>query len=123
MNESATVLILLKQWDRITDRDGALYRRITMPNCDNERPRADDDWVEKHQRRLRDAHRMARVHLQQHTDDRKQRYDRRAGDLRRRRQSLSAKSTGERQEQDPGCVGQCGIQGSMPAKRKPRVYS
>ena len=25
-------------------------------NCDNERPRADDDWVEKHQRRLRDAH-------------------------------------------------------------------
>ena len=81
MNESATVLILLKQWDRITDRDGVLYRRITMPNCDNERPRADDDWVEKHQRRLRDAHRMARVHLQQHADDRKQRYDRRAGDL------------------------------------------
>ena len=82
MNESATVLILLKQWDRITDRDGVLYRRITMmPNCDNERPRADDDWVEKHQRRLRDAHRMARVHLQQHADDRKQRYDRRAVDL------------------------------------------
>ena len=81
MNESATVLILLKQWDRITDRDGVLYRKITMPNCDNERPRADDDWVEKHQRRLRDAHRMARVHLQQHADDRKQRYDRRAGDL------------------------------------------
>ena len=81
MNESATVLILLKQWDRITDRDGVLYHRITMPNCDNERPRADDDWVEKHQRRLRDAHRMARVHLQQHADDRKQRYDRRAGDL------------------------------------------
>ena len=81
VNESATVLILLKQWDRITDRDGVLYRRITMPNCDNERSRADDDWVEKHQRRLRDAHRMARVHLQQHADDRKQRYDRRAGDL------------------------------------------
>ena len=36
MNESATVLILLKQWDRITDRDGVLYRRITMPNGDNE---------------------------------------------------------------------------------------
>ena len=35
-NESATVLILLKQWDRITDRDGVLYRRITMPNGDNE---------------------------------------------------------------------------------------
>ena len=75
----------------------------------------DDDWVEKHQRRLRDAHRMARVHLQQHADDRKQRYDRRAVDLPLAvgRQSLSAKSTGERQEQDPGCVGQCGIQGSM----------
>ena len=70
-----------QKWDRITDRDGVLYRRITMPNCDNERSRADDDWVEKHQRRLRDAHRMARVHLQQHADDRKQRYDRRAGDL------------------------------------------
>ena len=50
-------------------------------NCDNERSRADDDWVEKHQRRLRDAHRMARVHLQQHADDRKQGYDRRAVDL------------------------------------------
>ena len=67
---------------------------------------------------------MARVHLQQHADDRKQRYDRRAGDLPlAERQSLSAKSTGERQEQDPGCVGQCGIQGSMLARRKPRVYS
>ena len=56
-------------------------RDIRTMNCDNERPRADDDWVEKHQRRMRDAHRMARVHLQQHADDRKQRYDRRAGDL------------------------------------------
>ena len=56
-------------------------RDIRTMNWDNEWLRADDDWVEKHQRRLRDAHRMARVHLQQHADDRKQRYDRRAGDL------------------------------------------
>ena len=62
-------------------RTVAMGRDIRTVNCDNERPRADDDWVEKHQRRLRDAHRIARVHLQQHADDRKQRYDRRACDL------------------------------------------
>ena len=62
-------------------RSVTMSRDIRSMNCDNERPRADGDWVEKHQRRLRDAHRMARVHLQQHADDRKQRYDRRAGDL------------------------------------------
>ena len=62
-------------------RSETMGRDIRTMNCDNERPQADDDWVEKHQRRLRDAHRMARVHLQQHADDRKQRYDRRAVDL------------------------------------------
>ena len=36
VNESATVLILLKQWDRVIDRDGVLYGRITMPNGDDE---------------------------------------------------------------------------------------
>ena len=49
--------------------------------CDNEPPRVDADWVQHHQHRLREAHKMARIHLTQHADERKEIYDRHALDL------------------------------------------
>ena len=41
----------------------------------------DDDWVQCHQRRLRDAYEMARAQLIHEADDRKRIYDRHAKDL------------------------------------------